>query len=225
MNLKRYVTGAAIAAAVAMASSQAFALTIGNNDGGNCYPFSCGPSDGLTQYQEAYNSSAFSGPLSFDQVSFGLESPGPMDSGTYTVSFYLSTGPFNSLSSNMASNEGTFLGTLGTFNIGGTMPTTLALTGSTINYDPSMGDLLMNVDISNGSALGGYNSFFAADYTGADVSRAWNSSTNGPSGSDTGALQTTFSDVAVPEPSTWAMLAFGLSMIGLTLGLRRKRTA
>ena len=53
-------------------------ITVGNDDSGNCYPFSCGAYDGLAEYQEVYMASAFPRPLSFSSVSFGQNSPGLM---------------------------------------------------------------------------------------------------------------------------------------------------
>jgi hypothetical protein len=234
MNLTRKgwagLCSAAAAAVVVFAGPQAFAgVTIGAANSGNCYPFSCGPTDGLTEYQEAYNQSAFSGVTSFDTISFtALTSAvaGPsMDTGTYAVSFYLSTEPVGSLSSNLASNEGALLGNFGVFTLGGAMPSTLSLTGSSITYDPSQGNLLMDVSISGGTSYNGtYNQFFNADITGTDVSRAWNSSTYGAFGDATGGLQTTFSTAgAVPEPAAWTMMLLGLGLIGGGLRLARRR--
>lgn len=232
MSSRRIVTSAALTAAILVACTEAFAggITVGNANDVNCFPFSCGPTDFLTQYQEVYNHSAFPGAISFNQISF-TSAPGyagePMDSGTYAVSFYLSTEAVGSLSSDLAANEGTFLGSLGTFTLGGPMPSVLDLTGSTINYDPSMGNLLMNVDISNGTSYDGvYNAFFNADATGTDVSRAYFRLEYGAHGNDTGALQTTFTLASVPEPATWGLLVLGLGAIGLRLSSQsRKRLA
>jgi hypothetical protein len=222
------LAGAALwlAATVGVAAAQAD-VTVGNADSGNCYPFSCGPTDGLTEYQQAYNPSAFSGPITFDKVSFSMWTGanfGPMDSGTYSVSFFLSTQPVGSLSSNLASNEGTFLGSFGTFNLSGSMPSVLTLNGSKISYNPAAGTLLMDVGVSNGSSASGfYNVFFNADYTGVSTSRAWNSSIYGAFGNSNGALQTTFG-AAVPEPATWATMLIGLGAIGAAMRSTRRKT-
>jgi hypothetical protein len=219
--------GAAALAALAFSGAPAFAsVTVGAANGGNCYPFSCGPTDGVTEYQEAYNQNAFAGVQTFNTVSFSKFTafvPGAsMDTGTYAVSFYLSTEPVGSLSSNLSTNEGAFLGSLGTFTLSGPMPSVLSLTGSTISYDPSQGDLLMDVGISNGTSFSGaYNEFFNADTTGTEVSRAWVSTIDGSFGDTTGALQTTFS-MGVPEPATWAMMLFGVGAIGASLRSSRR---
>jgi len=220
--------GAAAAATMLFSGAQAFAgVTVGAANGGNCYPFSCGPTDGLAEYQEAYNQNAFPGITTFNTVSFtkftAFESGTPtMDTGTYDVSFFLSTGPVNSLSANLPSNEGTFLGNLGTFTLGGAMPNVLSLTGSTITYDPTQGNLLMDVGITSGASFNGqYNVFFNADEIGGpDTARIWSPL---PEGSNVvGALQTTFSN-GVPEPATWAMMLLGAGLVGAGLRIARRR--
>jgi hypothetical protein len=224
MNLKEILIGGAAAVAITLSSAPALAsITVGNADNGNCYPFSCGPTDGVTEYQEVYNKNAFSGPISFDTISFTMwpdENFGPMDSGTYAVSFYIAANPFPTLSSNLPLNEGALLGNFGTFNLNGPMPATLSLTGTTINYDPSLGDLLMDVGITNGISISGrYNVFFNADYTGTDVQRAFDGISGG--GNVDGALQTTFGNV--PEPATWAVLLIGFGAAGFIMrGAKRK---
>ncbi len=212
---------ASLAAAFALASPAAASTTIGNATNGNCYPFSCGPTDGVTAYQQSYNAAAFSGPLNFNTISFDrYNSVANYDSGTYAVSFYLQSGAFGSLSSNLASNRGTLLGNFGTFTIGGASSPTLSLTGSAIHYDPTMGSLLMDVAVSNGVGQGDYFVFFNADDTTGSIARAFNSS-YGNVGNTGGALVTTFSTVGgVPEPATWAMLILGFGVVG---GAMRRR--
>src|SRR5271154_1102902 len=126
----RNVMAAACAACVlatGLVPRAAASLTVGGAQGGNCYPFSCGPTDGVTDYQEVYMSFAFPRAFSFDTISFSQAAAGPMDSATYKVSFYLTAANVDTLSVDLASNEGTYLGQLGTFELGGTMPLVLAL--------------------------------------------------------------------------------------------------
>ena len=80
----------------------------------------------------------------------------------------------------------------------------------------------MDVTVSGTSFNGHYNSFFNADYTGTDVARAWYSTIFGAHGNTTGALQTTFSQSAAPEPASWAMMLGGFGMIGGAMRARRK---
>ncbi|HKD46910.1 MAG TPA: PEP-CTERM sorting domain-containing protein [Rhizomicrobium sp.] len=228
---------AALGATFAVSAVPAFAapITVGTYNTGNCYPFSCGPTDSVTQYQESYTATAFPGSISFNTVTFRRDLPdsnaNPMDSGKYAIAFYLAAPGWNHLSSNFAANEGTFLGKLGTFNISGTMPLALSLTGSTINYDPTQGDLLMNVDMTNGASFNGfYNDFFQADFSGTEMYRVYRGTVDSE-----GALVTTFSmgrlDVdgdrdiraTVPEPSSLAVLLAGLSAIAGALYFARKK--
>ena len=75
--------------ALSFANSAMADITIGSNDGGNCYPFSCLGSDSRDRYQQVYSSAAFSSPITVGSVSFFQYSAGPVDTGTFDVSFYL----------------------------------------------------------------------------------------------------------------------------------------
>ena len=52
----------------------AASVTVGNYDSGNCYPFMCndsGTNVGVSiDYQQAYNSAAFSGPITVSSISW-----------------------------------------------------------------------------------------------------------------------------------------------------------
>lgn len=222
--IRKLATLGCMAAMTAFAAP-ASALTVGAASAGNCYPFSCGPTDGVTEWQQVYASSAFPGALSFSAVSFTQFTgyiPGPnMDSATYAVSFYLTSATVTSLSSSLASNEGASLGLLGTFTLGGPQPSVLTLNGANISYDPSLGNLLMDVVISNPTVIyPSYQNFFNADYVQAVTARAWNSTGYGDFGASSGGLQTTFG--AVPEASTWAMMLAGFAGLGM-VGYRRRK--
>ena len=85
----------------------------------------------------------------------------------------------------------------------------------------------MDVSISGGTSFsGGYNEFFNADITGADVSRAWYSA-KGAFADMPGGLQTTFGTppaaAAVPEPATWTMMILGAALVGGGLRLARRK--
>ena len=177
-NVISAVAAAACASALGLVPLAAASLTVGGAQGGNCYPFSCGPTDGVTEYQEVYMNFAFPETLYFNTVSFSQAAPGPMDSATYTVSFYLTTANVDTLSENLISNEGLFLGTLGTFELGGNMPSILSLNGAEITYNPSAGNLLMDVVITDPTVVYPYYpSFFNADFEQIEVARAVSAST------------------------------------------------
>ncbi len=234
----RNILAAALSLVAFIGPAAADTVTIGNANEGNCYPFSCAATDGVTQYQQQYNGSAFSGPLTFNTLQFGTNyTYGPhsgipygptLDSASYNVSFYLSNAGYAGLSGDLASNLGTFLGKLGTFTLGGSLSSVLSLSGNTITYDPSQGHLLMNVDIFDvthtQSEYGAYQNFFNADSDSAVVNRAW-AGTYGYSyatGSVGDALQTTFALVpAAPEPATWVMMVLGFGLAGAALRRRR----
>lgn len=191
----------------------------------NCNPFSCSVTYPLSEYQQDYNSAAFpSGQTtSFNQISFNA-APGyaghAIDQATYTISFYLTSNTMT-LSTDLGSNESTFLGNFGTFALGGTLPATLTLLGQTINYDPSLGNLLMDVTVSGTSAATGPLGYFAGELNGGNVSSAF----SGYRGTiaDGAGLVTTFS--AVPEPATWAMMLLGFGAIGMAMRNRRRQAA
>lgn len=210
-----------ISAIVPTASAQ---VTVGADDGNNCYPFSCFTSDGGSVYQQVYAASAFPGQMNFNTLTFFADDGQaglPMDSATYAISFYLSSVAPNSLSQIPGDNLGALLGVFGTFNVGGNMPATLELTGSDISYDPIDGNLLMQVTVESVTDINGdYSSFFRADYSGVVTSRLWLASAG--DGIGEGALVTQFSTVAVatPEPASIAVLMCGVA--GLA-ALRRRR--
>lgn len=216
----------AIAAGLLFSATPSFAaVTVGtvNPFGANCTPFSCAGRYSVTEYQQAYNSAAFpAGATSFNQISFNAAAGyagDVMDPATYAISFYLT--PSTTLSTDLASNEGTLLGTFGTFTLGGSLPSTLSLTGSTIDYDPSLGKLLMDVTITGASTATGTLGYFAGELNGGNLSAAYDYY-RGSVTNHTG-LVTTFS-AAVPEPASWAMMLFGFAGIG-TVVRRRRRAA
>ncbi len=179
----------------------------------NCYPFSCFASDGGTLYQEVYSSSAFPGTISISSLSFFAWSGGAMDDATYTVD--LSTTPSN-VGDGYPLTVGADNQLFGTFHISGNMPPVLTLAGAPFNYDPSNGNLLMQVTVGTVNSTCSYCSFFEADYIGTVVSRAWVNGYGPDSG--TGALVTDFN---IPEPGSLGLFAFGLT--GLAVLIRRRK--
>ncbi len=234
MNLRTLALGAASFLALACANTSALAAnafadangivtqfttntgstTVGvsNPAQGNCYPFSCfasqTPAHGVT-YQQVYTSQAFSGLVTISAVSFFDNTlinngNGNMDSASYDVSFWDTSLAPSGLTTSAAANRGVLLSNFGSFSLGGAMPLTLTLNGAAFNYDPSAGNLLMQVKVTGLTVSQPYQSFFQVDTTGATTSRYFDYA---PSGT--------------PEPAAWALMLVGFG--GLGAMLRRQR--
>ena len=190
---------------------------VGANNATNCIPFGCAGSFGLNTYQQVYSSSAFSGVTSFDQISFFLSRfSRVLTTADLTIDFSYTTAAVNGLSSaspsdNIGSGETLF----GTYALSGAAPSTLVFTGSTFNYDPSLGNLLMTISISGAVDSGG--PLFETDNSGSVTSRAFFGSIKG---ADSLGLVTGFDDVpvsGVPEPASAGLLLTAVVWAGMRL--------
>ena len=206
------------AASICSASS----ITLGTDNGGNAFPFA-GPSSGVsgTEYQEAYASSDFSGPISITGIDFFQQviTPGAdLYAATYELSLSVVTTNINDLSdTNFASNLGADNTVFTTVALAGAAPDTLTFSGGAFNYDPSMGNLLLDIQISDGNGSE-VNSFFEdGDGSGpAGIIRY----TNFGGGTTGYGLVTEFDSAsASPEPGTLILLGCALA----SLFVRRRR--
>jgi hypothetical protein len=215
-----------------VAGTASAGVVIGTANGSGCYPFKCndsGTSSGESiDYQQFYSASAFSGPISITSLTFYEYSdlnPGqPVLNGDYQITLGTVVGGLGSQSLATLSNAQTFFsGTLG-----GETGETFTISGAGYNYDPSQGDLVMEVVVNNqDNAPNGFgNGYFEAEQASSVVSIAVDIP-NFASGSDNSGLVTGFNDTAAPtpEPATWALMLAGIGGVGGMLRSARRKTA
>src|SRR5262249_30390450 len=114
----------------------------------NVFPFSAYTGE----YQQAYAANAFSGQTTITGLSFFFSRPSNTVAGDFTISLSYSAHPVGSLSSTYADNIGNGSTTIfsGHISQSGSPGGTLTIIGNTsFLYDPSLGDLLLDVVASN----------------------------------------------------------------------------
>ena len=199
---------------------------------GNCYPFGCAYGGNGTEYQQVYNSGQFSGPITINNLEFYNTqfdfAATAMNSGTWAISLSTTSADWNTLSGNFAANIGAnntlvFTGNLDqTWAFGDTLQISLT---TPFTYDPSMGNLLMDVMVNGITAPGGSiyfdtngnnegefngNTYLGRVYNDGAVNSGYGLVT----GFDAGSIS------QIPEPGSMALLGSGLLLVG---GLLRRK--
>jgi PEP-CTERM motif len=220
---------AIVAGALGVAASAlpASALTVGSKDSGNCYPFNCNDSGSNVgqsfDYQEMYLGTAV-GAITINQISFQAWPFGNTPAllgGSYDITLGTTFSPLGSVGLVPLNNVATFDNV--TISSAHGISNYLTFNGVAYAFNPlTEGNLVMEVVVNNQDNVpnGSGNGYLWADYTGADVLRAYMIGSGGVTGQTTGALVTTFN--GVPEPSTWAMMMLGFAGLGFA-GYRASR--
>jgi hypothetical protein len=209
-----------------------------DTDTGNCYPFGCAYA---STYEQVYTSSQFSGSVTITGLQFFNtevdEGATAMNSGTWTISLSTTSANWNTLSPIFASNIGTDNTTVFSGNLAQpwAFGDTLTITFTTpFTYNPSDGNLLIEVVASGTSASGGFiyfntngyndggengNTILGRDYCAPGSGCPTEGSISSGYGLETGFLTTTTS----PSPEPASLFLVGAGLLGL-IALGRVRT-
>jgi hypothetical protein len=210
----------AVAATLAMillvVQARATSFEIGLGNAQNEFPFSSSVDEYVGEYQQIYSSTAFGAPLLISSMAFETGPGAQPASASYD--FTLSLGETTRTPSNPGSAySGTFIpvfsGPLtvnytsaGAFDFVVNFATPFA-------YDPSLGNLLMDIEINSPSSA---TAVFAASSGDPNMGRVYNTFGSGPPTAGSGeGLDTLFNGPAsVPDSSNSAFL-LGLGIVGL----------
>ena len=236
MNLIKRGTALIAASTIALAgaSAQTTIGVVGNGANGNTYPL--GFSGGYSKFQQVYNASLFSGPLSFNNISF-YSKPGTQILQQGTFNFYLNTTSVDPTAMNYGSptaNENVANRQFfGTYTVGANIdaPAVVSFAGNTFNYNPAAGNLVLDIDFTYvGNFINqnraAFDSYFDPRVSTASDPQALFGSTAGSKGAG---LVTTFASggvntfAVVPEPSS--VLLVGAGLLSLLVVARKRKSA
>ena len=189
----------------------------------NAFPFSTLPQYygyQNTRYQQVYASSAFSRPLSIQELVFYPTSnlQAPLLPATLEIFFSVTDRGVNEISfrpfdDNLGNDTQLFATLAGGFSLDGSE---LAIRGSAFPYDPAQGNLLLDIRVG-GAPLGYAGPFFAAlapSSLARSESMPFSRWHDFGSGYDNQGLVTGFREY-VPEPGTLVLLGLGLAGMGV----------
>ena len=199
-------------AAAAIFISTLPAITIGTPaTDPTCFPFGC---EG-TRYQQVYAADSFSNPFTIGAINFFTVDPGTLPTGTFSFSLSTSANPVDALDTAVLDNNlGADNQLFGAFQLDGSLAgPTLSFIGTPFLYDPSMGDLLLDMQISisqfGGATFLGHNATAgglfsrAHDFGGGFAGYGLVTEFLPPTGDNEG-------PTPVPEPGTLMLVGGGL---------------
>ena len=223
--MHKMVAATAIVVALACGSpAVAETITIGATNSSNLFPFGVGPGEAnayFGTYQQIYAAAAFSGPISISQVAFTTTTVGgsPL---SLTSAFSLNIGTTSASPSAPGSDYDAnrrpdlvqvFSGSVSIASTGRAAFDFVIPFTTPFVYDPSVGNLLLDVFITS-------NSRGPVPFAGGDTwmtGRVYNlDGTGSPYPGPNRALLTRFSGTdlePVPEPATFGLLASGLAAL------------
>jgi len=220
MELKKLVASLLLCAGLLIAMPAFADIVIGlppDPGQGNCVPFGCARN---TEYQQVYSHTQFPGPITILDLEFFNTQQNlgtnQMNSGNWAISLSTTSADWNTISANYASN----IGPDNTLVFSGNLaqpwafPRTLHIALTTpFTYDPSKGNLLLDVVSTNTTGEGGEISF-DVNFSNSYMTRVFDNSVWEGYG-----LVTGFS--TIPEPGT--LMLFGTGIVGVAGVIRRKR--
>jgi hypothetical protein len=228
----------AAAAAVLLAAAPAAAQDVsfgGPVAGTNAAPLTNYHFLPANRYQQLYTGSQFAGPVLIDAIRFSNTAsvaggfPGSIAPGNYLVRLAVTNRAENGLGTDFDANVSGFSATFFSGTLSGGL---LRIAGDSYLFDPSRGNLLLDITVLSQDPVG----FLGLDYSRSSTdgtSRVFNTFPLPPSPvspgmpsvvrADDWGLNTTFETravVATPEPESLALVAGGL---GLIVVFRRRR--
>lgn len=185
----------------------------------NCIPFGCNFIAG-TVYQQVYASSSFSEPITISDIVFYNRSGASFRSGDYTLSLSTTSKLVDGLDTvNFDSNLGPDNQLFWSGPLSGPAPAPeVVFLGAPFGYDPALGNLLLDLRVSNG----GPDSGLYLDAYSGDAAGLFSRAHNFGGGFEGYGLVTGFSygEAGIPEPATLSLLGLGLAALAF---LRRRR--
>jgi hypothetical protein len=186
---------------LSIATLSAASVTVGTANAVNALPFS-DSADGITTYQQVYSSRAFTGSIDIDGISFCLDplagNHNQLVPQSVTISLSTTEIPVDGLYYHAP--QGPDATTFGTFNIGGTSPNVLTFSAQPFHYDPSVGNLLLEITTPSTSPVSLFtDAYYESDNSGKLTSRYCDETEcNENQGLVT---EFDFASATVPEPS------------------------